>query len=116
MKETTKQMIIRKLTSRKLWAAVCSFVVLIMTARGFTDAQAAQASAIIMAGAVVLGRIRQEQGQKKSRKKSRRKTTRHPRSALWRILTMTENNRERRREKAPFFLIYYGGFIYGYKI
>ena len=57
MKETTKQMIIRKLTSRKLWAAVCSFVVLIMTARGFTDAQAAQASAIIMAGAVVLGYI-----------------------------------------------------------
>ena len=52
--ETTKEMIIRKLTSRKLWAAVCSFVVLIMTARGFTDAQAAQASAIIMAGAVVL--------------------------------------------------------------
>ena len=57
MKETTKEMIIRKLTSRKLWAAVCSFVVLIMTARGFTDAQAAQASAIIMAGAVVLGYI-----------------------------------------------------------
>ena len=55
--ETTKEMIIRKLTSRKLWAAVCSFVVLIMTARGFTDAQAAQASAIIMAGAVVLGYI-----------------------------------------------------------
>ena len=56
-KETTKEMIIRKLTSRKLWAAVCSFVVLIMTARGFSDAQAAQASAIIMAGAVVLGYI-----------------------------------------------------------
>lgn len=56
-KETTREMIIRKLTSRKLWAAICSFVVLIMTARGFTDAQAAQASAIIMAGAVVLGYI-----------------------------------------------------------
>ncbi len=56
-KETTKEMIIRKLTSRKLWAAICSFVVLIMTARGFSDAQAAQASAIIMAGAVVLGYI-----------------------------------------------------------
>ena len=56
-KETTKEMIIRKLTSRKLWAAVCSFVVLVMTARGFSDAQAAQASAIIMAGAVVLGYI-----------------------------------------------------------
>lgn len=55
--ESTKEKIIRKLTSRKLWAAVCSFVVLIMTARGFTDAQAAQASAIIMAGAVVLGYI-----------------------------------------------------------
>ena len=56
-KETTKEMIIRKLTSRKLWAAICSFVVLIMTARGFTDAEAAQMSAIIMAGAVVLGYI-----------------------------------------------------------
>ena len=56
-KETTKEMIIRKLTSRKLWAAVCSFVALLMTARGFSDAQAAQASAIIMAGAVVLGYI-----------------------------------------------------------
>lgn len=56
-KETTREMIIRKLTSRKLWAAVCSFIALLMTARGFTDAQAAQASAIIMAGAVVLGYI-----------------------------------------------------------
>ena len=56
-KETTKEMIIRKLTSRKLWAAVCSFIALLMTARGFSDAQAAQASAIIMAGAVVLGYI-----------------------------------------------------------
>ena len=56
-RETTKEMIIRKLTSRKLWAAVCSFVVLIMTAKGFSDAQAAQMSAIIMAGAVVLGYI-----------------------------------------------------------
>ena len=56
-KETTREMIIRKLTSRKLWAAVCSFVALLMTARGFSDAQAAQASAIIMAGAVVLGYI-----------------------------------------------------------
>ena len=49
--------IIRKLTSRKFWAAICSFVALLMTARGFSDAQAAQASAIIMAGAVVLGYI-----------------------------------------------------------
>lgn len=56
-KETTKEMIIRKLTSRKLWTSIAAFVVLIMTARGFTDAQAAQASAIIMAGAVVLGYI-----------------------------------------------------------
>lgn len=56
-KETTREMIIRKLTSRKLWAAVCSFIALLMTARGFSDAQAAQASAIIMAGAVVLGYI-----------------------------------------------------------
>jgi hypothetical protein len=56
-KETIPEMIIRKLTSRKLWMSICAFVVLIMTARGFTEAEAAQMSAIIMAGAVVLGYV-----------------------------------------------------------
>ena len=56
-KETIPEMIIRKLTSRKLWMSICAFVVLIMTAKGFTEAEAAQMSAIIMAGAVVLGYV-----------------------------------------------------------
>ena len=56
-KETTKEMIIRKLTSRKLWAAVCAFAVLIAVAMGKTEAQAAQISALIMAGATVIAYI-----------------------------------------------------------
>lgn len=55
--ETTKEKIIRKLTSRKLWAAVCAFVVLIAVAMGKTEAQAAQISALIMAGATVIAYI-----------------------------------------------------------
>ena len=56
-KETTKEKIIRKLTSRKLWAAVCAFAVLIAVAMGKTEAQAAQISALIMAGATVIAYI-----------------------------------------------------------
>ena len=57
MNESRKEWIIRKLTSRKLWAAVCSFVVLILTARGMTDGEAGQIAAIIMAGASVIAYI-----------------------------------------------------------
>ena len=56
-KESTKEMIIRKLTSRKLWLAVCSFVSLLMIAKGFPEAETAQVTAIIMAGASVLAYI-----------------------------------------------------------
>ena len=55
--ETTKEKIIRKVTSRKLWTAVCAFVALILAARGWTEAEAAQITAIIMAGAVALSYI-----------------------------------------------------------
>lgn len=47
----------RKLTSRKFWIAVCSFVTLILIACGKTEAEAKQVAAIIMAGAVALGYI-----------------------------------------------------------
>lgn len=56
-KETTKEMIIRKLTSRKLWLAVSAFVALLMAAKGFSEAETAQVTAIIMAGASVLAYI-----------------------------------------------------------
>ena len=48
---------IKKLTSRKFWLAVTSFVSLLAVAFGATESQAAQVSAIIMAGASVLGYI-----------------------------------------------------------
>ena len=45
----------RKLTSRKLWTSVASFVTLLLVARGMTENEAAQVAAIIMAGAQVIG-------------------------------------------------------------
>ena len=48
---------IRKLTSRKLWTAVASFVSMMILATGGTDNAAAQATAIIMAGASVVAYI-----------------------------------------------------------
>lgn len=47
----------RKLTSRKLWAAVGSFVSLLIVAVGGTEAAAAQVTALIMAGATVIAYI-----------------------------------------------------------
>ena len=52
MKEIT-----RKLTSRKFWMAVCGFIGLLLVARGYTEQEAAQVTAIIMAGATVIGYI-----------------------------------------------------------
>ena len=52
-----KDAIIRKLTSRKLWASVCAFVTLILVARGFKESEAAQVASIIMAGATVIGYV-----------------------------------------------------------
>lgn len=47
----------RKLTSRKLWVSVCSFVSLIVVATGGTESEAAQVASIIMAGATVIGYV-----------------------------------------------------------
>lgn len=47
----------RKLTSRKLWLSVASFVSLMWVALGGSESEAAQVSAIIMAGATVIGYV-----------------------------------------------------------
>ena len=47
----------RKLTSRKLWAAVCSLVTNLVIAFGGSENQAVQITAIIMAGASVIAYI-----------------------------------------------------------
>lgn len=51
----SKQDLIRKLTSRKLWVAVAGFVAMLIIAFGVAEDTATQVSAIIMAGADVLG-------------------------------------------------------------
>lgn len=53
----TKEDIIRKLTSRRFWTAVCAFVALLVVAFGHSESEAAQVTAIIMAGATVLSYI-----------------------------------------------------------
>ena len=57
MKETTKEMLVRKFTSRKFWLSVCSFVAMLMVANGASDASATQVTGIIMAGATVLAYV-----------------------------------------------------------
>ncbi len=47
----------RKLTSRKLWAAVCALVTNLVIAFGGSPNQAVQITAIIMAGASVIAYI-----------------------------------------------------------
>ncbi len=47
----------RKLTSRKLWTAVASFVSMMIVATGGTENTATQVTAIIMAGASVVAYI-----------------------------------------------------------
>lgn len=49
--------LIRKLTSRKLWLSVASFVTLVYIALGGSETEATQISAIIMAGATVIGYV-----------------------------------------------------------
>lgn len=45
----------RKLTSRKFWLAVASFVSMLIVAFGGSESDAAQIAALIMAGATVIG-------------------------------------------------------------
>ena len=52
-----KQDIIRKLTSRKFWVAVVSFVTMLIVALGVAEDTAAQVGSIIMAGATMIAYI-----------------------------------------------------------
>lgn len=45
----------RKLTSRKLWMSVASFVSMMVVACGGAESEATQITALIMAGATVIG-------------------------------------------------------------
>lgn len=47
----------RKLTSRKLWLSVASFVSMLLVALNYTESQAAQIAALIMAGSSVIGYV-----------------------------------------------------------
>lgn len=47
----------RKLTSRKLWMSVASFVSMMAVALGAAESDATQISALIMAGASVIGYV-----------------------------------------------------------
>lgn len=47
----------RKLTSRKLWLSVASFASMMIVACGGTENVATQISALIMAGATVIGYV-----------------------------------------------------------
>lgn len=52
-----KDVIIRKLTSRKLWAAIAGFVSMLMIYRGAPAESAESVAALILAGASVIGYI-----------------------------------------------------------
>lgn len=54
---TTKEIIIRKLTSRKLWLAVSEFVSMLIIALGVAENTATQVAALIMAGAGAIAYI-----------------------------------------------------------
>lgn len=47
----------RKLTSRKLWMSVASFVSMLLIYFGQTESEAAKVAALIMAGATVIGYV-----------------------------------------------------------
>ena len=52
-----KEDVVRKLTSRKLWMSVASFVAMLVVALGRTESEATQISALIIAGATVIAYI-----------------------------------------------------------
>jgi hypothetical protein len=45
---------VRKLTSRKFWAAICEFVAMLIVAMNGSQEQATKITALIMAGAAVI--------------------------------------------------------------
>ena len=53
----TKQDIIRKLTSRKLWLSIANFTTMVLIYHGVAQSDAERVAAIIMAGASVLGYV-----------------------------------------------------------
>lgn len=48
---------IRKLTSRKFWLSIASFVAMLIVALGGGESMAQQITALIMAGATVIGYV-----------------------------------------------------------
>lgn len=48
---------LRKLTSRKMWAAIASFVSMMIVATGGTEGEGAKIAALVMAGATVIGYV-----------------------------------------------------------
>ena len=48
---------VRKLTSRKFWMSIASFVAMLMVALGQTEASATKVTSLIMAGATVIGYV-----------------------------------------------------------
>lgn len=53
----SKKEIVRKLTSRKLWLSIASFVSMLVIALGKSQSEAAQISALIVAGATVIAYV-----------------------------------------------------------
>ena len=47
----------RKLTSRKFWLSIASFVCMLMVAFGQSESTATQVTSLIMAGATVIGYV-----------------------------------------------------------
>ena len=47
----------RKLTSRKFWLSIASFVSMLMVALGQSESTATQVTSLIMAGATVIGYV-----------------------------------------------------------
>ena len=48
---------VRKLTSRKFWLSIASFVAMLMVALGQSESTATQVTSLIMAGATVIGYV-----------------------------------------------------------
>ena len=52
-----KSDIIRKLTSRKLWLSLASFISMLMVYLGYAESEGEKVAALVIAGATVLGYV-----------------------------------------------------------
>ena len=52
-----KNSLIKKLTSRKLWLSIASFISMLLIFFGHAESEAAQVAALIMAGATIIGYV-----------------------------------------------------------